>query len=227
MSKKIISFSLWGNDTRYTIGALQNVSLAKTVYPDWLCRFYIGKSTPQYIITQLSEFNNVEIIQMDEEGDWTGMFWRFLVASDKNVEVSIVRDCDSRLWFREKAAVDEWLKSKKDFHIMRDHEYHDTAILGGMWGVRGNLLSDMKDFCIKYEKGDFWQVDQNFLRDIIYPRVKDHAFVHDTFFEKYSFPGKRDPKHFVGQVYAGCGRILDADEYFQEFMRREYDAQGS
>ena len=69
---KVIAFSLWGEDTRYTLGALQNASLAKIVYPDWVCRFYVGKSTPEYIVDLLFEFDNVEIIPMKEEGDWTG-----------------------------------------------------------------------------------------------------------------------------------------------------------
>lgn len=222
---KVISFSLWGDDRRYTGGAIQNASLAKIVYPGWVCRYYVGQSTPAHIIEQLSEYDNVEIIQMDTEGDWTGMFWRFTAASDENVEAVIMRDCDSRLWFREKTAVDEWLESDKNFHIMRDNHQHSTPILGGMWGVRGGLLKDMQQYINEYTKGDFWQVDQNFLRDVIYPLVKDDAFVHDPFFEDKPFPYDRDEKHFVGQCYAGCGRILDAEEYFQDYLRREYNAE--
>ena len=71
---KVIAFSLWGDNTRYTLGALQNASLAKMVYPDWVCRFYIGKSTPRIIVDMLEEFDNVQVIRMPEEGDWTGMF---------------------------------------------------------------------------------------------------------------------------------------------------------
>ena len=222
---KVISFSLWGAGTRYTLGALQNASLAKMVYPDWVCRFYVGKSTPLHIVDMLREFDNVEIIEMEEQGDWTGMFWRFLAASDPKVSTLIVRDCDSRLWFREKAAVDEWLASNKDFHIMRDNPQHGTEILGGMWGVRGELLLDLDKQIAEYTKGDFWQVDQNFLRDAVYPIVEDKAFVHDEFFGGSAYPTPRDPNHFVGQAYAGTGRILDQEEYFQQFMKREYDAQ--
>ena len=205
------------------MGALQNASLAKMVYPGWVCRFYVGKSTPLSIVTLLREFDNVQIIEMTEDGDWTGMFWRFLAASDPDVEIMLSRDCDSRLWFREKAAVDEWLASDKDFHIMRDNTFHATAILGGMWGLRGDLLSNISNQIDEYKKGDFWQVDQNFLRDIIYPKVSDKAFVHDPFFDKKPFPYPRDEKHFVGQAYAGTGKILDQEEYFQDFMRREYE----
>jgi len=153
------------------------------------------------------------------------MFWRFLAAGDENVEVMISRDTDSRLWFREKQAVEEWLNSDKDFHIMRDHRYHGVPILGGMWGARGNILKDIKILCDDFEKGDFWQVDQNFLKQIIYPMVRSQSFVHDDFFTKECpFPTKRNEKHFVGQAYSGSGRILDSEtDYFQDLMREEYE----
>lgn len=220
--KKVISFSLWGSDPRYTLGALQNASLARIVYPGWVCRFYIGRSTPSTIISLLECYNNVEIISMQEDGDWTGMFWRFMAAADPEVDVCIVRDCDSRLWLREKRAVDEWLASDKDFHIMRDNPQHGTEILGGMWGARNSILNNMKELIQSYAKGDYWQVDQNFLRDVIYPLVSKNSFVHDEFFERKPFPGIRDPRHFVGQAYAGCGRILDQEHTFQEYIMENY-----
>ncbi len=32
---KVISFSLWGDNPKYTIGAIKNAELSKTIYPDW------------------------------------------------------------------------------------------------------------------------------------------------------------------------------------------------
>ena len=218
MSKSVIAFSLWGDDTRYTLGALQNAELAKLVYPEWVCRFYVGHDTPSHIVSLLREFDNVEIVDMGTQvsgGKGRGMFWRFTAAGDPMVETLIVRDCDSRLWFRERAAVGEWMGSDKRFHVMRDHPAHNAAILGGMWGVRKGLLSHMNELLSGYRIGDFWQSDQRFLRDVVYPLVKQEALIHDEFFDETSFPGNRDPKHFVGQVYAGSGRILGADETFR------------
>ena len=37
------------------------------------------------------------------------------------VEIMMPRDTDTRIFLREKLAVDEWLKSGKLIHIMRDH----------------------------------------------------------------------------------------------------------
>ena len=199
--KKVISFSLWGKEPKYCVGAIKNAELAKKHYPDWICRYHIGKSTPNKYIEELNNFSNVETILRPEDGDWTGMFWRFLDASDLSVDVTISRDTDSRLNSREAHAVTEWLSSGKKFHIMRDHPYHRTEILGGMWGVRSHYLGDMKNLINQYVKGNFWQVDQNFLKEVIYPIVKNNCMVHDEFFEKKPFQSKRKKGLFVGQAF--------------------------
>ena len=198
---KVISYSLWGDNPIYTTGALKNADIAKTLYPDWECWYYTGGSCPTNVIELLETKDNVRIIPMSEEGDWTGMFWRFLPACNDNVSVMISRDTDSRLSEREKLAVDQWLASDKQFHIMRDHPYHNTVILGGMWGCKYPLLSDMDKLIDAYQKGNFWQVDQNFLREIVYNKVKHTCMVHDEFFEKQPFPTKRDNKLFVGMAF--------------------------
>ena len=46
------------------------------------------------------------------------------------------RDLDSRFSEREKAATEEWLRSNKEFHFMRDHPYHGSVILAGCWGCK-------------------------------------------------------------------------------------------
>lgn len=199
--KKIISFSLWGDDPKYTIGAVRNAELAKVIYPGWIPRFYCAeKSVPKNIIKELKELNS-EVVIKQTAGDWTGMFWRFEAISDNDVDIMISRDTDSRLSLREKYAVDEWLNSNKNFHIMRDHPAHGTQILGGMWGARKPILSNMKELINSYKKESYWQIDQNFLRDIIYPKVKNNSLVHDEFFEKIPFPKERFNLEFVGQVY--------------------------
>ena len=41
--KKIISFCLWGDDPKYTKGAIENADIATELYPSWTCRYYVGK----------------------------------------------------------------------------------------------------------------------------------------------------------------------------------------
>jgi len=203
--KKLITFSLWGNNPKYTIGAIRNAELSEKIYPGWVCRYYIGESVPDKIIETLESFSNTEIIRMGESGNWSGMFWRFYPAGEEDVEVMLSRDTDSRLNYREKSAVDEWLESNKGFHIMRDHPGHGTEILGGMWGVKRGVLPNIKKQIDNYRKGEFWQVDQNFLREVIYPIVKKNSIIHDEFHnynnDKRPFPTTRKNKEFVGDVF--------------------------
>ena len=67
-----------------------------------------------------------------------GMYWRFLPIEDKNVDLFIVRDVDSRINNREEEAVNEWIQSDKILHVMRDHPHHYYKILGGMWGFKNS-----------------------------------------------------------------------------------------
>jgi hypothetical protein len=198
--KKLICYSLWGANPKYTHGAIINAEQIKVVYPGWTARFYCGTSVPSKIIKALLD-TGAEVIGMAVPGDWAGMFWRFEAIADPGVEIMLSRDTDSRLTPREALAVAEWLQSDKLFHVMRDHPDHNTEILGGMWGARKPILQDIVHLMDAYKKDDFWQVDQNFLREVVWPRVSYTTFTHDPFFAKTPFPAPRPGLEFVGQVF--------------------------
>jgi len=206
---KVISFSLWGDDPTYTVGAIKNAELAKKIFPGWECWYYVGKSVPEEITIALSGMDNCRVFEMESEGNWDSMFWRFEAAAHEGVEVMLSRDTDSRLNHREKAAVDEWLNHPQaEFHIMRDHPWHTTEILGGMWGARDGVVKHMphwiKSFITSIESrgSNYWQVDQDFLKEVVYPKVKDTALVHDAGVYQYNpFPTPRKGKYFVGQAF--------------------------
>ena len=143
MGKKIISYSLWGNSPMYTIGAIRNAELAETIYPGWICRFYVGDDVAEDIVNKLKSFDNTEVIVMKNTmPDWQKTIWRFYAINNEGVDFVILRDTDSRLTLREYEAVLEWQLSGKYFHIMRDHPYHTEAIMAGMWGCKPKELMD-------------------------------------------------------------------------------------
>lgn len=202
---KLITFSLWGNDPLYTVGAIRNVEIARQLFPEWTCRFYIANSVPDDVCKKLKELD-AELILRINPGSTNSMFWRFEPAADPSVDAMIVRDTDSRLGIREKLAVDEWLESGKKLHVMRDHPYHQVPMLGGMWGCRPVLVPDLFDKINKHinsnpdEKGS----DQHFLWSQIFPEFHKDSFIHDPFFDKKPFPMERehDPMvKFIGQVF--------------------------
>lgn len=199
--KKIISYSLWGDNPKYTVGAIKNALLANKLYPSWISRYYYGSTVPENIITQLSEIPNTETVLMTTENNWKSMFWRFQSCYDNSVEISIFRDTDSRLSSREKLAVDDWLKTGKTFHIMRDHPFHKYPILGGMWGYRHNHRYDMKTLLSSYTPSNQYGTDYEFLGNILYPLIMEDKVVHDDFFEHKPFPTSRIANEFVGDVF--------------------------
>lgn len=210
---KVISYSLWGDKPTYTIGAIKNADLAARLFPDWTCVFYCFESVPKQIVAELESRSNVIIRSVEGEYNSTdsrGMFHRFLPAEEEGVEYMMSRDTDSRLSEREKLAVDEWLESGADLHIIRDHPYHGVPILGGMWGVKGGKLKDiaqaMEEFTPTQDKGQ----DQVFLVEWVWSKVRDGELsvcIHDPFFQKAPFPpactrgNDNNGVWFIGQCF--------------------------
>lgn len=198
---KVISFSLWGDNPKYTVGALRNAELAEKIYPDWKCYFFVANSVPSNILEKLILFPNTKIIHKNNNGDWSSMFWRFETSFDHDIDISIFRDTDSRLSAREKYAVDDWMESDKTFHIMRDHPYHRFPILGGMWGIKKTARYPMKELLDSFNKENRYGTDYEFFFQKLYPAINQDKIVHDPFFDKIDFPKPRNGNEFVGDVY--------------------------
>lgn len=198
---KVISFALWGSDKKYLIGALRNVEIAKDIYPDWVCRFYLAHEVPFGIRYELKNHDNAQIVEVPQVGNWVFSFNRFFAMSEPDVDVMISRDTDSRLTHREKSAVDEWLASDKGFHIMKDHPWHYSyPILAGMFGCKKGAVKDVKEKIETFNKSNWYHSDQEFLKAMILPEIRNNVFIHDDW--NYNpFPLSRNGLEFVGQVF--------------------------
>jgi hypothetical protein len=203
---KIISFSLWGSQKIYNYGMVENVIIAKELYPDWTCYIYLGKDVIPEVKEFLSKQENAVIIDRSEyPKKLSNMVWRFEPAFYSK-SIVIIRDSDSRLNIREKLAVDEWLNSDKDVHIMRDHQNHNFVILGGMWGVRNGVLNNFKDIFEDYQKkiSNKYFHDMDLLKNKIYNNIVNNSIIHVRFPQKYEKHAKLFPpsnyKGFVGEI---------------------------
>jgi hypothetical protein len=201
---KYLSYSLWGDNPIYTMGAIKNAEQWKEFYPDWQMVIYYDNTVPTNIINNLTTMD-VKMIDMSHKNLY-GMFWRFFSADIADCEYAIFRDCDSRLSVREKLAVNEWINSGKSIHVMRDHPYHripcgnnQLGILGGMWGLKGNLIS-ITEMIYKFPFSSHHNYgnDQTFLKTI-YSMFENDRCTHDDFFEKKPFPIKRKNGRFIGE----------------------------
>lgn len=194
--KKIISFSVYGNQPKYSVGMLSNVLLAKQIYPDWICRIYYDNSVDQNIIHEISKNDNIELINMTEEGkEIFPMLWRFLAIDDPDVDIMLSRDSDSRLSYREKYCVDIFTKSDFILHSIRDNLSHNN-IMGGMWGIKKNNRIKIRDLVNKWGLSGY-DADQQFLRSKVVPFFLDSYLIHCRHYLN-TFPIEPQNEYFVG-----------------------------
>lgn len=206
--KRVISFSIYGDNKKYTVGLLRNLELSKLIYPEWVIYVYYNSTVPVDMIEKYKSFNNVEMINM-EHSKLPGMFWRFTPYD--NIELFISRDADSRLSMREKLAVDEWIKSDKTLHIMRDHPHHEHEINGGMFGLKIKpdyiLIEEIEKWLVgKNLKMDNKFGDLDFLRDTLFLKYKEsdviaHDSVWDNRVASKPFPTPMVDYKFVGEIF--------------------------
>lgn len=205
--KNVIAYSLWGDHPMYWKGAIRNIEQASKFFPGWICRFYIDSSCDESLISSISDAGG-EVVLIDSKDSFHGMFWRFWAAEDPEVNIFLSRDCDSRFSAREIHAINEWLRSDKDFHIMRDHPYHTVPILGGMWGCRNGLMSriGLNKMIEQWTQFQRKGVDQDFLGSKVYPLVYQNSMEHSEFNLRFGgsirpFPTIRRDYEFVGDVF--------------------------
>jgi protein O-GlcNAc transferase len=216
---KVISFTLFGEDPLYQVGAVENARICADLYPGWLLRFYVGDSIPATVCEDIAQHGNADLVAMrGHHEDWWATFWRLRALRDDYLDAVMFRDTDSRPDERERAAVDEWLHAGAEFHFMRDHPEHGMPILAGMWGCTRAGARRIRER-LPYEPGPVEQylADQFWLRDHVYPVAVDHAVIHaspasprmddDVRGDLRDWPTPREPGRFVGQGYCADGLL--------------------
>lgn len=215
--KLVITYSLYGNDQRYFTNLPSVIATAQRIYPEWIIRFYVSIDTPLDIIRLLLSMKCEIILTIMKHqhlpNNFHGMFWRFFIANDESVERYLVRDVDSYVIQRERDAVLDWIREGKMFHVMRDHRNHNIEILGGLWGglVNKTIFDIVKiyDSAVDFHRKDGKMKDQLFLRQYIWPIVKNRMTCHAAFTFYYfdngqchPFPTERKQNEYVGNSHA-------------------------
>eukprot|EP00096_Caligus_rogercresseyi_P009478 TRINITY_DN3231_c0_g2_i2.p1 TRINITY_DN3231_c0_g2~~TRINITY_DN3231_c0_g2_i2.p1 ORF type:complete len:350 (-),score=10.10 TRINITY_DN3231_c0_g2_i2:110-1159(-) len=159
----------------------------------------------------------LDICEIPRSNKLFPMLWRYFPIGDKETDVLLPRDLDSRITPRELLAVHDFLSTNKSIHIMRDHMHHGTEILGGMWGVKlkdqssrktiNDALSRILRDPIAFKPRTEAEHDQTLLTKYIWPLVPRLGLTHDSYHcRKYpggsAFPSNRPfgPLNFVGAV---------------------------
>lgn len=183
--RNVIAFSLFGDAQAYRDGAVRNAIAARQLYPEWRCSFYVDEGVPPRVLDRLLQEGSKVVRVGGLPAGRFGTFWRFLVADDPSVDRYLIRDCDACVGPRERAAVEEWIVSKRHFHVMRDAPTHTEVMLAGMWGGVRGALSPLQQAIIDYCRDAPLSrtADQQFLRERVWPTVRQSVLVHDSEFQ--------------------------------------------
>lgn len=199
----LISFSLWGTDSKYHNGAIANAELAKEIYPDWRCVFFVDN-----LMGPSSErLRELGAIVTRFPFDWVGRYyWRHCIPDVfwRGVTRYIVRDCDSRLSLREKSAVDAWKESGRTYHFMRDHPKHTVAWMQGMYGVYGYALRGISN-TLRIVPDEYAGINplwgEVYMKMDPKERLVHGEFHAEQFPDQVPFPTLRDGNRFVGEIF--------------------------
>jgi hypothetical protein len=218
---KLISFSLFGDDPTYTVGALQNVELYRELLPDYTCVFFCGPSVPSYIKSDLLR-EGAEVREIDGREDWGATMWRFLILNDwESFSHVIFRDCDSRPSSREVAAVRSWEASGKGVHVMNDHPAHGATVLAGMWGCTGSVASHLSAEVplvsgIRMSNDYHEHIDQGWLEIYVGPYIRADGLRHASFWKTFYGPSEPFPTERVGNEFVGAAFKADGTSRYPD-----------
>lgn len=213
----VFSFCLYGPpNPRYYDGLLGNIDLITKDFPNWKIFVYLGSDVAQDFIDVLKSFPNVVLRETGTTGHKNSIY-RCFAIDEPGVELMMVRDADSRVHWKDRWAIRDFLASEYGAHVIRDHIEHTVQIPAGLWGVRKRVLNEsiqelFNTWTPRFAgSGDStdpygFGIDQNFLKLVVYPKIKSDLLVH---YSKGRLmvgeTGKPFPFEWTNNVY--CGRI--------------------
>lgn len=196
--KPIVSFTLFGNNPKYYVGAIKNTSDIKRLLPEWETRIYYRSD---YVLTEYLEIladlgaNLIDLIDVKIGGLDSNVcpyFWRFLSFLDD--APSIVRDLDSRFSDREVQYINNWLNTDNDYFIIRDHPWH-SPVPSGLFGIKRKIESFETHFNDFIKNNELvWGTDQTILQFYMENIGKENIFYCGYDIQENYIP--RDDKNF-------------------------------
>ena len=205
------SFCLYGPpNPRYYPGMLENVYLAGKYFPTWKVYVYYGPDVAESMINHLRACSTVVLRPTEITGP-KNMIHRFFAIDEPDVELMMVRDADSRIHWKDRWAIREFVASHCIAHTIRDNVEHTARMMGGLWGLKKaagiRVQQEYEAYVEDPSLGHRNAHDQNFLADVIYPKVLPRLLVHHS--NAHVFQGEiyavRFPFEWSNDTY--CGRI--------------------
>ena len=213
---KVFSFCLYGTESNYYTGLLENIKIVQEFFPDFEIYVYKGICDPSWTI------EGATVIETGREGAVNTLF-RLLPLTF--ADIGFARDTDSRITERDRWTITEFLNSTKDYHIIRDHYYHKSKIMAGCFGWK-KPLPDLK---LDMSNDESYGIDERILERDVYPVIIDTTLVH-TNIRAYTHEKSsritiehKDPTDFIGNViWNGSPKF----EYFIDVVSQVHELAG-
>jgi hypothetical protein len=217
----VLSYCLYGTAEKYCRGMLRNLVDCAEQFPDADVWIVLGSDVPETYRRQYATFPNARLIPVSETGGVL-MTYRFFCIDDPSVDAMIVRDADSRLTARDTVCIRTFLSTGAPAFTIRDHPFHGRKIMGGQWGLRAGRVPSLREaysrFCATYSRVGLYNSDQDFLDEVVYPRVVHEMIV---FSDGMCSPGETCLSIPIPRSsdYDFCGNVwlFDGDLEYPEF----------
>lgn len=207
----VFAFCIYGNNIKYNKGLIENIEIISKIYPDFQVWIVGGNDVNKEWIDKYTSFENVRYHTENLSGGEL-MTYRFFLLDKDDVDFFFIRDADSRIEERDQWCIDQFLKSGKTLHIIRDHYHHRRLIMGGMWGIHKKENLNLRDFYNSWKHNNFnkigtYRSDQDFIDDTIYQIYKNDCLIHSNLI---GYSGEtispilidmKNDKDFIGNVY--------------------------
>lgn len=199
--KPIVSFSLFGSEPKYYIGAEKNIIEINNFLPNWEVRIYYHENMildgkVEYLSNLGATLINVkDIVLGNKESIHYPFFWRFLSFFEKTP--SIVRDLDSRFSDREIQYINQWMSGERDYFIIRDHPWQ-APVPSGLFGIK-KFIPEFKDHFINFVNNEDlrWGADQEILR-IYMEQINEENVFYCGYDDRTNYIPRDDKNFFIG-----------------------------
>jgi len=215
----VFAFCLYGpiNERYYPKPMLQNIALVGKYYPEWKVYIYVAPDVDQDFLHQVAMYSNVVLRHTNHNGP-INMIHRFFAIDEPGVDMMLVRDADSRVHWKDRWAINQFIKNPMYIaHTIRDNKEHTAFMMGGLWGLRKSAGLIMQNEYIKYVHRPAVENhhghDQDFLSFAIYPKISSKTLVHYSNGRFLAGESAVEfPFPYTNDIY--CGRI--EDDTFQD-----------
>lgn len=191
---KAFSFCLYGSTPYYYTGLLENIRIIQEFFPDFSIYVYRGQCDPSWVLPE-----GIIVIDTGKAGP-INMLFRYKVCEE--AEIGFIRDADSRITERDRWCIEDFLSSPFSYHVIRDHIWHKSKIMGGLFGWREKMRIEFDE---NHPSG--YGYDEMVLSQTLYPTIREKTLVHTNInayigehTRRIQIPHK-DAQDFIGNVY--------------------------